>query len=713
VNAEPTDSASNTPRRARLAISAWCVAAVLLWCARGWQLSFAHGILPESLDPEAPLDQLRAIGSFVLLNGAALGWGLMFNGRGRFAPRLDAFGVATLLLVGHVVTALIVLGVGVAGLLPWGITAVFGGAAGLAGRWSELREAVLGPLRFDPESRKSDRRLRALWLAVLAAALGGTFVVALAPAIESDGMRYHLFGPQEYLKAGAVVGLPWHAFTNLPFQTNMLFMASMWTGGMRAPQLMHWTYLPLIMATCAALARELGCGRTTARCAGALAGCSPAMLAIAGWPFVDLSTCAFTLASIVWAARAARSADDRARGALLAGAFAGAAVGTKLTAIVPGIFTGLAAIVVAMRSRALGATLARFAIPAILISLPWFAKNWVLHRNPVYPAAYSIFGGWEWSAENDAFYKTKAREKGFGRSPIDLALAPLDVTMRWAGNRSVEPPKNLIERIATRYSTGFEDHNPGPALLALLPLALAWPVVRMARGRAGVADWLVLLHLAGGWLAWFFTYQSVRFLLVPIALACVAGTGAAMAAMSRAGRESRSALMGALLLAACGVAWFASWAFFAKPSYPVPAALGLISRDRVLSEALSQYDALAYLNAEMKPEERALYVGEFRGAYATGNVLLSDWFDTPRVLTEIRAYPDNAAMVAGWRERGIRYVLYNHAELSLYAAAYFKPRFDEGEWRRFEELDRALRAPETIAFEGREGVFVVDVERME
>lgn len=706
-------SAAERPKAARFLVAAWGLLALLLWLARGWNLHHLHGLLPETLDPELPLDQLRAIASFALLNAAALGWGFVANAGGRLVRGpLDLFGIATLLLVGHVVSALMVFAIGALQLFPWGMTIVFLGAAGLAGRWGELKEVVLQSRQRDGGARRSDGRIHVAWIAVVAAILVPTFLAALAPAVESDGMRYHLFGPQEYLKAGGIVALPWHAFTNLPFQTNMLFTATMWTGGMRAPQLVHWTYLPVIMVCCSALARELGCARMTARCAGALAGSSPVMLAIAGWPFVDLSTCAFTLASVAWIARAARSRDDLAAGALLAGLFAGAAVGTKLTAAIPGVFTGVALLAVALRSGSFAGTLARFAIPAMLVPMPWLAKNVAYHGNPFYPAAFGTFGGPEWSEENDVFYKSKAAEKGFGRSPLDLALSPVDVTVRWATNRSADPPGTFAQRVATRFSPGYEDHNPGPALLALLPVALLWLLSRALRRKATVVDGLLALHLLGGWLAWFFTYQSVRFLLVPLALVAVAGIGGAVAFCGRDGRESRTVLGGGLLLAAAGAAWFAAWALFAKPTYPIPAALGLVSRERVLSGALNHYDAVAFLNDEMADGERALYIGEFRGAYAEGDVLLSDWFDTPRILTEIAGHATNAEMIADWKSRRIRYVLYNHAELRLYAAMYFRPRFTDAEWARFEELDATLRDRTAIAFEPRDGVFVVDVEKL-
>ena len=56
------------------------------------------------------------------------------------------------------------------------------------------------------------------------------------------------------LKAGGIVHLPWHAFTNLPFQQHMLYVPGIWLGGMRTPQLIHWAHLPMIMIFAGAIA---------------------------------------------------------------------------------------------------------------------------------------------------------------------------------------------------------------------------------------------------------------------------------------------------------------------------------------------------------------------------------------------------------------------------------------------------------------------------
>ena len=72
-----------------------------------------------------------------------------------------------------------------------------------------------------------------------------------------------------------------------------------------------------------------------------------------------------------------------------AGAMMGFALGIKYLALLPLVFlAGLAL----MRKLPLRGTLA-FVMVAVVIGSPWYIKNVVWMRNPVYPFAYSIFPG--------------------------------------------------------------------------------------------------------------------------------------------------------------------------------------------------------------------------------------------------------------------------------------------------------------------------------
>ncbi len=62
--------------------------------------------------------------------------------------------------------------------------------------------------------------------------------------------------------------------------------------------------------------------------------------------------------------------------------------------------------------------LATFAALALLLGGGWYVRNFVQTGNPVYPFAYSIFGGNNWDAQMAAQYETDQRAYGFGRTPL-------------------------------------------------------------------------------------------------------------------------------------------------------------------------------------------------------------------------------------------------------------------------------------------------------
>ncbi|MCB2154472.1 hypothetical protein KQI84_06270 [bacterium] len=680
-------NSSSGASAAAIILALWALGGLVVWLVLGWVWTTDDlgPIVPPGIDPTWPVEQLRAVGAFLALNLAAFGWGALVLSLLRVPrPAPPIIRLAVALSIGHIVVAALTFCAGIVHLLPWGLLILAVGFVGVGLEWKTRR----------PCNCARPSAWTIAWLVLAAIPLLISFLAALAPVVESDGLRYHLFGPQEYLKAGAIVALPYHAFTNLPFQTNMLFMAAMSFGGERAAQLMHWTYLPLIMIFGGALADRLSraLGRKYSPVpAGVLAGLAPVMTVIAGWPFVDLSTAAFLLAA-TWALcpGSLRRQDHRL---VVSGLFAGAAIGTKLTAIVPATFLGLVVLGILVTRPRKPWRLALFVLPIALVPSPWFVKSAVIHHNPVYPAGYGVFGGPEWDADTDAFYKAKAAEKGFGKGPMDLVRSPWDITTAWK---------------ATPERPGFEDQNPGPMGLALLPAALVALGIGIWRRRTSIAVWLIGTQLIGGWLFWFATYQSVRFLLVPLALIAVAGSVALMILGDRFRPLMQSLL---LALGISAAAWQGTYILAVAPTRPAVAGIGLVDEESFLSAVLNFYDAVAWLNVEAEPGEKVYYIGEHRGLYAEYPAILSDWFDKPRVLVDIRTTPNNDAMLAQWREEGVRYVLFNFAELRMYEQAYFRPRFTDAEWTRYEDLIHRLM--QGVVFSPRDNVFVIDLKAVQ
>lgn len=614
---------------------------------------------------------------------------------------------AVALLGGLALVAMSVFALGCLGLLRVGYLAGFLGLAGAASAWmlmrgkSESRRSPPPPARSSCAMRlcwtPADSSLAALCLLALAVSLGS----ALAPAVESDGMRYHLYGPQEFLRYGGIHYIPFSAFTNFPFLAEMLFVVGLAFSGDILAKLLHWVFLPLSGLLTAALAGRMISGDAARQRRGGLLGAAlfvstPVAAIVAGWSFIDLAVTAFLLA-LLWCLLRIRKGNGGWVDWAAAGFFAGAAVGCKYTCLAP---AGLAFLLLARMARpwrdaagrrAVGA----FLLAAMICSVPWFIKSLLYTGNPVYPLAYSVFGGGEWSAEAARFYSQKAAEKGAQRGmPGDLSLAPFDTAFYW---------------------TQFEAQNPGPGYILVFPWLIAWGVAAWRRwprnksvgnGRYSGNDfrddsavcavrWVVAFALFCG-VIFFMAYKSNRFLL-PV-WACAAALGGALAATDfsryppkwgawRRWLRPEWVVGFMMVLASChGIVW--TWRYLAFEQYPPPyaAAAGRISREDYQRAALNYYPAVEWLGLHARPGEKVFYIGEHRGYPSRIPATVSDWFDVPCILYYIQDTDSNDALFDRLRAEGHAYVLYHAGELALYRERYFRPRFNAVEWDRFVKL---------------------------
>jgi 4-amino-4-deoxy-L-arabinose transferase-like glycosyltransferase len=161
--------------------------------------------------------------------------------------------------------------------------------------------------------------------------------------------------------------------------------------------------IPLAIAATTGLARSFGASARRAMLAGLLFGMTPALVALAGTTYVDAASVAFVAATFWLALRVIRGERDAAC-VLLLGLAAGLAIGAKGTNLVlvsPGL---IAAGVVLLKDacdrarsgREIARTIVQFgllALPILVLGVSWYAKNWLVYGNPVYPFAMGPFPG--------------------------------------------------------------------------------------------------------------------------------------------------------------------------------------------------------------------------------------------------------------------------------------------------------------------------------
>lgn len=527
-------------------------------------------------------------------------------------------------------------------LLVLGLLTLSGGAA----LFSERR-----PTTTSPSGRRGLRVLLAG-----AALLLPLFLVTLTPPVQSDAMRYHLAAPQEYLKAGRIVYLPYNAFSNFPFLGEMHFLYALAANAAEVSQMMHFAEMLLGALGTAALAGRVArmSGLSTlglwplgaAVCYLAI----PAGLVVSTWPNIDHLATVYLLA-MVHAALLAGTNMSRGAFALLGFAAAGAA-GTKYT-MLP-MMAPVAAVFFVMawpRLRSQPTSRTPF-ITGCMISLAllvllggiWYLKSLIYTGNPVYPLAQGVFGGrGEWLPSSGEFYQQKTLEKGVARTPLNLLTSPWQATFTWLK---------------------YEAHNAGATLLIAWVLLLA----TLARGFRNFSSRLAGTAVAAVafayWIMWFYSYQSNRMLLPFVALAAAAGAPL----LAEATPLLRRVAIGALAAAfAYSLLWSWQWTYVTTSLSPppLPYLLGGVSRETYTARSLNWWQAFQYLNRSVNPGEKVLLIGEHRIYGADFEAVWSDWFDQPALQAWVNHHGTSSLsdFADTLRKENVGWVLINEPEL--------------------------------------------------
>lgn len=273
---------------------------------------------------------------------------------------------------------------------------------------------------------------KATWaLALLAAPLLLlTFLMALCPPTDPDGLHYHLTAPLRYLAAGHFYYLTSFLHTNWPLGVEMLFGIGLAFNLHYAAGLVQFSLGLLLMVGVYALGRRL---------ASPLVGWLAAALIFVfirsemSWAYIDVGLSLYTLMAayafyLGWqrlrenrrdrTGRIPTTPADRTVRAwwTLSAVLAGLTAGAKLSGLL--VMVLLAVMVFAAlfgadqeatageRFRsALGPTVGYVGV-GLLVVLPWYVRCWAMTGDPLYPYLAAHLGGRDW----DPAYQKRLNE---------------------------------------------------------------------------------------------------------------------------------------------------------------------------------------------------------------------------------------------------------------------------------------------------------------
>ncbi len=540
---------------------------------------------------------------------------------------------------------------------------ILGAVGGFSARWMLTLGTVLLPpaavgwfrlSRFRPPGVQApDANAGPAWVPaaagfVLAITLGAALVQCFMPpgAHEWDSLSYHLAAPKAFLRAGRLIELPTDHHSYFPFLAQMLFAVGLAFDGYSAAKLVHFMFgLLSVGATLALASRHLP--TWAAWLATLIVGLAPMAVWESGIAYIELAQTFYVTLALHGLLRLMETRDRREAAA--SGTMCGLALAVKTLSLIPVV--GLVCLA-ALKTRARCALLV--ALPALIVGSPFYIRTWALTGNPVYPFAFSVFGGKNWDAERARLYASE--HTGFG---LNAALPSLADDLKPARSPYVAP--SVTDRLrnlalapfmlvaAPRIFHNYNDPSPHNTLgflwLALLPLAL------LPRTR-GVNLAVPAMLLAFWYVTWSASMQYMRYLIPALPIAALMGAAGAYR-LAASGTVPRAAFA-VLVAVQAGMLWAHTLpqAFADLQTLRSPEGI-----ERAVARGVNVYAAQTVLNASLSESQGVVLFEETRGFYLDRPVM---WGNSPHsAYIPYDRFRDAEDMAKWFVARGYPYALIN------------------------------------------------------
>jgi len=421
-----------------------------------------------------------------------------------------------------------------------------------------------------------------LLLGLIAVALCGSLMVALAPPADADSLAYHFALPKQFLAAGRIEFVPRAVTGTAPLLLQMTYMVALALGGETAMTL--WTMLTGWMAGALVyLVARRFLGRDWSLALTLLFLTTPAVVYGAGSGQVEVRAAIFAVGAALATAAALRT--NRIGYAGLAGLFAGFFAAAKFTGL---LYAAICGIVLLFRKGWPGRALA-FGIALSIAGSQWYVWNWIHTGDPTFPVLFHVLG------LPDSAIWTQAMEDWF-RAHYYAAESPI--------------PVDLFHFVTYPFRAAFGEPAAieaartglGPVSVMVFPFAIggAWHY----RRRIAASPLAIPVLIAFGFYAvWFAsgTSQRLRHLLpiYPLLLIALIVVAARWSERTSRQRPLIAAITVAVAVQLGGQAVFA--ANYAR--YLVSGE----SRDSFLARNIGPYAPVRWINSHLTAQDRVLY----------------------------------------------------------------------------------------------------------
>jgi hypothetical protein len=300
--------------------------------------------------------------------------------------------------LGAGIIALLTLGIGLlCGLKRWIFYILISGLLGVL--IFDVKDILIGTIRWIRAKRHRLPSFETALLVIFGLYFLLTFFCALAPSTEWDSLVHHLAVPKAYVQNGRIFNMsPAHGWfvkeSNYPSNMEMLFMLGMLLKSDTLATLIAWSVAIVLTLSVYSLSRQFFSARASLISMGILLSGSIVVLH-ATCNTVDTGVSLFALLALYAAFKSADSGDYRFL--LFSGVYAGFCAGTKYTGlpVIPVLGSITILLVVLERREPLAGVkyMCLFGLVALAVASPWYIKNYVYTRNPVYPFFSKMLGG--------------------------------------------------------------------------------------------------------------------------------------------------------------------------------------------------------------------------------------------------------------------------------------------------------------------------------
>ncbi len=496
----------------------------------------------------------------------------------------------------------------------------------------------------------------------------------LPPGANSwDSLSYHLAAPKIYIANHRISLLPTQHHSNFPLTMEMLYTIGLIYSGYSLANLFH-----LLTMCILCLAILAFCRRFFTPIAGwiavALFISTPLVLWESSIAYIDLGLTLFLFlalyASVAYVeARRLSSISTLSCWISLCGVSMGFALGMKYLALAPMVFIGLFMVF----NRVPFKMIARYLAIALILGSPWYVKNAVWLRNPVYPFAYSVFSDskyWSedrskpYSKEHESFGAEHSLQKP-GQTALNLIMTPWNLIAQYQKpNQSIQP--KLYTNVQNFTFTYF---------IGGASIGLCFSVIFIRR-RPRVTGYLTL-YISLMLLSWFFISQHIRYLIPILPEVCIlAGFSFSHSLSLWETRKSRpltvisfyAVILQALMLI-CGVLFLPVRGRPAQEALSLglaPTALSLPEileefapdgREKHLRSSAANYPAIEWINENSAKNEGVVLFDDVFGYNLNRPYLWGDRGHSSYIPYD--SLRSGRELTSWFREHGLVYALYN------------------------------------------------------